>query len=735
MGKKPKSKEQSYISWDAGDSNGMLKAYGQLQYNTEPIVRTQASNLYGDILPNISVKDGFDRRDYEAFRPEEAIPKRQQEMIAAAMRAYSSVGIVHNVIDLMGDFACQGIKVTHANERIEKFYQEWFRKVKGPERSERFLNYLYRCGIVLPKRSTAKLGVKDEEQLKSVRGSPDVTIEKEIPLEKREIPWRYTFLNPLALEVQGEELAQFLGGDTYVYAIRIPDPLARKIKAPKNAVDKMLVGKIPTDIVASIREGNRLVPLDPNKVTAYYYKKDDWSVWPAPMIASVLADLNLLQKMKLADLAALDGAISNIRVWKLGDLKERLLPTPATIQRLAEMLNNNVGGGVMDLIWGPELNLQETSTEVYKFLGQTKYEPVLASIYAGLGIPPTLTGAATSSGFTNNYISLKTLVERLEYGRQILRSFWENEIRLVQRAMGFRFPATLTFSRINLSDESAQGALLVQLLDRSGISMESLQEIFGLTPDVEEVRVRREERRRKNGQLPPRTSAIPSEEHDLIKVFTNLGMTTPSQVGIELDDKDTGEKTFVEMQAKTQKDIAKNKPAPTIAAPPGVAGQGRPKNTKDTQKRKTKQVKPRTGKTRASQFLDNFVVAENMQSEIDKLIRPSYLKSIGKKNLRELTEAETKTFESFKLAVLCKFDFGQQITKANLKEIMSTPTKMPKEVKDLLEASVSKFITSNNKQPPLEVLRRFQAGIYAMYKGQYEEEETSDNDNNLSQIS
>ena len=89
----------------------------------------------------------------------------------------------------------------------------------------------------------------------------------------------------------------------------------------------------------------------------------------------------------------------------------------------------------MVLVWGPELLFTESNSQVYRFLGSEKYQPVLTNIYAGLGIPPTLTGmASTGGGFTNNYISLKTLVERLEYGRGVLSDFWNQEIEIVQKA-------------------------------------------------------------------------------------------------------------------------------------------------------------------------------------------------------------------------------------------------------------------------------------------------------------
>ena len=132
----------------------------------------------------------------------------------------------------------------------------------------------------------------------------------------------------------------------------------------------------------------------------------------------------------------------------------------------------------MDLVWGPELKFTESQSQVYKFLGGDKYQPVLTSIYAGLGIPPTLTGASSGGGYSNNFVSLKTLIERLEYGREVLSQFWRHEIKIVQKAMGFRLPAEIHFDSIILSDEAAQKKLLMDLADRDIISQETLLERF-----------------------------------------------------------------------------------------------------------------------------------------------------------------------------------------------------------------------------------------------------------------
>ena len=39
-----------------------------------------------------------------------------------------------------------------------------------------------------------------------------------------------------------------------------------------------------------------------------------------PLVYAILDDIVMLEKMRLADMSALDGAISNIRLWTLGNL-------------------------------------------------------------------------------------------------------------------------------------------------------------------------------------------------------------------------------------------------------------------------------------------------------------------------------------------------------------------------------------------------------------------------------
>ena len=226
---------------------------------------------------------------------------------------------------------------------------------------------------------------------------------EDVQVQKREIPWRYTFIDPVYVEVCAGSLASFVSDKRY--ELTIPANLRKMINSPKNQAEKDVIAQLP-DAILEAATSRKAYPLDPQKTMVYHYKKDDWQRWAFPMIYSIMDDITVIEKLKLADMAALDGAISNIRIFKLGSLEHKIAPTKAAAAKLAGILGNNVGGGTMDLVWGPDIELLESRTSVHQFLGEGKYTPHLNSVYAGLGIPPTLTGTFGAAGTTNNFISL-----------------------------------------------------------------------------------------------------------------------------------------------------------------------------------------------------------------------------------------------------------------------------------------------------------------------------------------
>jgi len=604
---------------------------------------------YSNLDGFIGGRPGLTRTDYDFFRPDEAVPRRSMKLILKrAEDIYHRVGLVKNVVDLMGDFAVQGIKLVHQNKRIERFYRQWFKKVHGKDRSERFLNNLYKTGNIVINRQTAKLSLKASEKLYKAVAVADMEVADldQIKVEKRVIPWKYTFIDPAVVEVSAGALSSFVHDRRY--ELVLPASLRKVINNPKTENERAVIAKLPQAIIEAAKT-KKPYPLDPEKTIVFHYKKDDWQGWSFPMIYSIMDDITVIEKLKLADMSALDGAISNIRIFKLGSLEHKIAPTKAATAKLAQILGNNVGGGTMDLVWGPDIELIESKTNVHQFLGEGKYVPHLNAVYAGLGIPPTLTGTFGASGTTNNFISLKTLTQRLQYGRDVLVNFWEKEIELVQKAMGFRFPARIEFDRMDLSNEEAEKALLIQLADRNLISDELLQSKFGFDPDMERTRLNRESRDRKSDRMVKKSGPWhdPQFENSLKKISLQLGLTTPSQVGLDLAKKKPGEKTSLEMKLATTPNPKPTKLAndPSSESLPKESGEGRPKLSKDTKKRKEREFSPRTG----AKLL---LWASSAQDEISDIINPIFLEFCQKKNLRTLSSQESQELENLKTNIL-----------------------------------------------------------------------------------
>ena len=715
--------EQAYVAWgdDLASKKEALEKSSESMSEYTLVQKASGMRRYGldysNLDKNTSGRPGLTRSDYDYFRPDESVPREIKMIIRRAEDIYQRVGLVKNVIDLMGDFASQGIRLVHKNKRIERFYRQWFKKIRGKDRSERFLNNLYKSGNVVINRQTGKLSLKVADKLYNSIASPDLQVQdlSEVQLEKREIPWVYTFIDPFLVDIAAGALSSFTSSKAY--ELQLPPELRKLINNPKTDAEKKVVAGLPPQIIAAAK--SRLpYPLDTNKTLVYHYKKDDWQSWAFPMVYAIMDDINVIEKLKLADMAALDGAISNIRIFKLGSLEHKIAPTKAATAKLAQILGNNVGGGTMDLVWGPDIELLESKTAVHQFLGEGKYIPHMNSVYAGLGIPPTLTGTFGAAGTTNNFISLKTLTQRLQYGRDVLIDFWEQEIALVQKAMGFRYPARIEFDRMDLSNEDTEKSLLVQLADRNLVSDELIQTRFGLDPDMEKTRLNKESRDREGKRMVKKAGPWfdPQVENALKKIALQGGSVAPSQVGLELEKKKSGEKTALELNqppaSAPSTKLAKDSPESL----PGSPGQGRPKNSKDTEQRKTKVFKPQTG----AKLL---LWASEAQDKISQIINPILLEFYNKKNLRSLSNEETREIDLIKTKILFTLDPLSTIASDKIIDILGNLSQFDKNETIIAYSVWLKELKADlNKDLSVDEHKQAKASFYSMVYSSIEKE-------------
>lgn len=690
--------------------------YKSFEDNTQNSSKKAVASLgntrtFNDWDTNISVRSDYNRRDYDMFRPSEREARTYREVLMQSQLAYKKVGLVRNVIDTMGDFGSNGIRLQHSDERIQKFYESWWTKVSGTERSERFLNHLYRNGSVITLKAYASIPVTIEKKWKkSIAAKPKI---QEIKVENRNIPVRYTFLNPLSVEAVGGEQSIFIDKPQLVLKLSGPvstfiGNLDRVPTAGYGGYTKM-IEKVPPELIKQVKEGKDTIPLDPDLVHVSFYKKDDWELWGTPMIDSILDDIIMLLKMKQADVAALDGAISNIRLWILGkigaDAQTTFMPTRSQINKLRNILANNVGGGVMDLVWGPDIDFKESNSQVWRWLGSEKYDAVLTAIYEGLGIPPSL--RASGSTNTGNYVGLNTMIKRLEYGRDLLTKFWESELTLIHAAMGFPgSPPEIIFDHMILADEAAEKALLIQLWDRDILPTETIQEIFKRLPGVEKARLKKEMGQR-GKEMPNKASPYhqAEKEHEYNKAMLGGGQVAPSELGIELKPKKEGEKNRIEMQAK----LAKQNRAQTKKP---VGKSGRPKSVTETSKRK---AKPKAKPSSKAADLSVLLWATTAQEQVNKVINDIALKALNKANARQLTDEESDSIEYTKFAVLSNLDPYTTVTPAIIEDQLATSNTVKQEVFDIANANIARFEEINNRPPKTDELRQIYVGSYAIF--------------------
>lgn len=662
------------------DDSEFLKAYGMYDANRK----------FSNIEDRISVREDFTRQDYEAFRPNEADPKRIKDSICICNDLYYQVGVVKNIIDLMADFAGQGLTIVHEDKKIEKFYRNWYKKVKGRHVTERFFNYFYRMANVIINRSNAKIKRKEEMEFKKISAKDYVD---EIPVYRREIPWSYEFLNPIAVDLE-------VVNGIKKYFLKINTKIYNSAKIDNNNTN------LPSYVRDQIAEGKKKIELQDDFLSIHYYKKDDWLPWAIPMITPIIKDIRLLDKMKLADNAAIDGTMSQIRLWTVGSLEHKIPPSKVVIEAVRNAVASGQGGGPMDLVWGPELSFKESSSDIYKFLGNEKYIPVLNNIYMGFGVSAAMAGAGANGGYTNNFVSIKTLIERLEYGREIVTDFWDREFEIVAKAMGFKQPAWIHFDSIILSDEAAIKNLLINLVDRNIISEETLLERFREIPQIEKTRIAREHKARTSDPEGPQKASPyhdPMTNDTLAQTALNSGNLAPEY--FERKNIPFREAPETKKPAGPTGSAPKKKPKKT-SNPAG----GRPINTRDTKSRKQRRVIPRA---KSSIDSTKLLWAINSQSKISDFITPIFLASAQKKNVRSLNKEEFDLLEEVKLKCFLSFKTGDEVTEESVARAAQKDVVISDKFYSILNSKLENFTSSNGRMPNIEECRTIYATIFA----------------------
>jgi hypothetical protein len=483
------------------------------------------------VARDVTTRPEFNRSDYENLRPNERIPipvtqQDYRDVMKACVAVYNRVGIVHSVVDLMSEFAAEGIEIIHPDKGPDQFYKTWSKKIKLEDRAERMASWLFKAGAVVVRRQFGVVPtstmVRIREEIRNI--SPENLTDK---AGDGRIPLQYLFYDPSTIEIIGDNLSAL--SKNKAYAIRVPLFNLRSARM-KTSMDKAVLDGLPRELrdvldgkVSKKTGGIYLYELKNDEIFVGHYKKDDTQVWGMSFIYSILEDVYYNQKVKMAKLGGLDGWYNTLRLWKIGDHKEKIFATPDEFSHLANIISQNTGGGSLDIIWPSTIEMEPFYPPIEKL---QNFQENHHAILLGLGVPEGLVGGVnsqSSKGQVSN-IGFKNLIKRVEAARRIIREWLEGEIDLVQKAMGFRRRPIIRFANEDLHDERTYFTLLKDLADRNIISEQTLLERLKESPEIESRRVADEQAARESDNRPAKTSPFHNpqidaqREHELEKL-------------------------------------------------------------------------------------------------------------------------------------------------------------------------------------------------------------------------
>ncbi len=479
------------------------------------------------------------------------------QLIASCMMAYLGYGVVRNIIDLYSDFATEGIEIDHPDESVRNFYKTWMTKVDLRDRIHSMFLNLFVSGNVFVHRRWATLSDKEKRAMKSaqasenindmllIRGSSkDTTIEgresdfmdwfleqKEIHLSddsknkasakappsaqdeqmpdnpKKRIPWGYTFLNPLQMELRGRKLR----GDHYwVMAIDKRDTLDIAKGMGLHSTYNQELGttemNLPKEFLGRIKRYQgpgagyaAEVKLDIEELSVLQAPgKWDWFDWAVPFCYPALRALNFKDCLRNMEMKACQSVINSIFLFKLGDIEKGMPAEDEHFERLADMLQ--MPGQALNILWNEAITAEAIQADVAGIFDTGKHDSADKDILTALGIPEVLVGGK-GGNFSNSYIAVATVLERLESYRNKVQSWLMNELKVIADAMGFKKLPTVRFGRTSLKDEKAQQTFMMGLYDRGILSADTLLEEGGTTAEIEASKMKEEKAKYKEKDI------------------------------------------------------------------------------------------------------------------------------------------------------------------------------------------------------------------------------------------
>tara|TARA_Y100000593_G_C4317952_1_gene341988 strand:- start:342 stop:2315 length:1974 start_codon:yes stop_codon:yes gene_type:complete len=362
-----------------------------------------------------------------------------RDTVTLCQKAYYNFAIFRNTIDLMTEFSVSNISFRGGNKKSRDFFEAYFRKINIWEMQDKFFREYYRSGNVFVYRFDAKLKDRDIKKITQTFGGETYA--------SSVIPVRYVILNPADIQAGGS--ISFAAARYYK---EISDYELARLRNPVTDEDKEVLeslDKATRDLIKSGRAAKIVLPLEEERISAVFYKKQDYEPFSVPFGYPVLEDINWKSELKKMDMAITRTMQQAILLVTMGAEPEKGGVNQKNLQIMQEIFQNESIGRV--LVADYTTDAKFVIPDIANLLDPKKYEVVNQDILIGLN--NVLFGSGEK--FANQSTKVEVFIARLRQARQaFLSNFLLPEIKRISKELGFRKFPMPEFEKISLKDDT-----------------------------------------------------------------------------------------------------------------------------------------------------------------------------------------------------------------------------------------------------------------------------------------
>ena len=408
-----------------------------------------------------------------------------KDTIILCQKAYWNVPVFRNTIDLMTEFSISNVYLTGGNEQSRKFFYLWLNKINAWDIQDQFFREFYRSGNIFLYKFRADFSRENMMKIQEAFGADANYLSG----DNGSIPVKYVILNPADINIITS--SSFLDN---VYVKILNDYEIQSLINPKTEKDLEIAKKIPE--IKKILDSKKIkgqsktypaglnnisLELEPDRLVAVFYKKQNYEPLSVPMGFAVLEDINSKIELKKIDKAIARSVQQAVLMITMGDEKVGM-PSENNIASMRKLFENQSVGKV--LIADYTTKGEFIIPDIGNLLDPKKYEILDSDIKMGLN--SILFG---DEKFSNTSIKVKVFFARLKYGREkFLRDFLIPEMKEIGKKLGFKQMPEPKLEDIDFEDNVLMSRVYSRLIELGVLTPEEGLGVFetGRLPTAEE---------------------------------------------------------------------------------------------------------------------------------------------------------------------------------------------------------------------------------------------------------